>query len=85
MSARTHAAIASAIRTAEETGTCLYCGEYGVIDKATPEDTVKWYRVIHEVLEKYQISRAAWNYKEMDFGLSDARLDGVRDELIKYL
>ena len=76
---------ASAIRTADQYHTCLYCGEYGVIDRATPEDTVKWYRTINRVLEKHQISRAAWSYKQMDFGLSDARLDEVRDELIRLL
>ena len=76
---------ASAIRVAEERGTTLYCGEYGVIDKATPEDTVKWYRAIHEVFEKHGIARSAWSYRQMDFGLSDKRLDGVRDELIRYL
>ena len=63
----------------------LYCGEYGVIDKVSPEDAVKWYRQIHEAFEKYGISRSAWSYKEMDFGLSDSRLDGVRDELVKLL
>ena len=76
---------ASAIRTAEERGAALYCGEYGVIDRATPEDTVKWYKVIHEVFEKHQIARSAWSYRRMDFGLSDARLNGVREELIRYL
>ena len=76
---------ASAVETARAQGTCLYCGEYGVIDKATPEDTVLWYRTIHEVFEEYQISRCAWSYRQMDFGLSDSRLDGVRKELIRYL
>ena len=76
---------ASAIRTAEERGTTLYCGEYGVIDRATPEDTVKWYRTINEVFEKHEIARSAWSYRQMDFGLSDGRLSGVRDELIRYL
>ena len=76
---------APAIETAKKYGAMLYCGEYGVIDKATPEDTVKWYRQIHETFEKYGISSNAWSYKEMDFGLSDARLDGVRDELVKLL
>ena len=76
---------ASAIETAEARGTTLYCGEYGVIEKAAPEDTVKWFRTINEVFEKHGIARSAWTYREMDFGLSDARLDGVRDELIKYL
>ena len=76
---------ASAIETAEARGTALYCGEYGVIDRATPEDTVKWFKTINAVFEKYGIARSAWSYREMDFGLSDVRMDGVRDELIKYL
>ena len=78
-------AFASAIRAAEDNNTCLYCGEYGVIDRATPEDTVQWYRTIHATFEKYGISRSAWSYKQMDFGLSDSRLDGVRDQLIPLL
>ena len=78
-------AFASAIRAAEKNNTCLYCGEYGVIDRATPEDTVQWYRTIHATFEKYGISRSAWSYKQMDFGLSDSRLDGVRDQLIPLL
>ena len=76
---------ASAIDTAKERGTALYCGEYGVIEIATPEDTVLWFRAIHEVFEKHQISRCAWSYRQMDFGLSDDRLSGVRDELIRLL
>ena len=55
------------------------------LDKATAEDTVKWYRTIHEVFERHQIARSAWSYREMNFGLSDARLDGVREELVRYL
>ena len=41
--------------------------------------------MIHEVFEKHQIARCAWSYRRMDFGLSDARLDGVRKDLIRYL
>ncbi len=75
----------SAVAKAKENGVSLYCGEYGVIDICTPEDTVKWFKCINEVFEKYGIARAMWNYKEMDFGLSDSRLDGVREELLKYI
>ena len=74
-----------ALACAEKRGTGLYCGEYGVIDRASPEDTVRWYRCIHAVFEKYGMARCAWSYKQMDFGLSDSRLDGVREELIRYL
>lgn len=76
---------ASAVETAKKNNTALYCGEYGVIDVATPEDTVKWYKAIHEAFEDLGIGRSAWSYKEMDFGLSDERMSGVIDELVKYL
>ena len=66
-------------------GAELYCGEYGVIDVVPAEDAVKWYRTINSVFEKYGIGRAAWSYKKMDFGLTDSRLDGVRDELLKLM
>ena len=52
---------------------------------SSPEDTVKWFRKIHETFEKYGIARSAWSYRKMDFGLSDERLDGVRDQLIPLL
>ena len=70
---------------AEKNDTVLYCGEYGVIDVVCPEDTVLWFRDIHEAFEKCGISRCAWCYKGMDFGIADARLDMVRDEIIKNL
>ncbi|MBP1550609.1 MAG: cellulase family glycosylhydrolase [Oscillospiraceae bacterium] len=76
---------AEAIETAKKNGTVLYCGEYGIINKVSPEDTLKWFKCINAVFNKHDIARSAWSYKEMDFGLSDARLDGIRDELLKYL
>ena len=75
----------TAIAKAEEFGSSLYCGEYGCIDVVTPEDTIKWYKAINSVFVKHGIGRAAWNYKAMDFGLSDERLSKVRNELIKLL
>ncbi len=75
----------SAIEKADKHGVPLYCGEYGVIDICSPEDTVKWFRCINSVFEKYGISRCAWTYKGMDFGFTDSRLDSVRDELLKYI
>ena len=75
----------SALSKAAEHGADLYCGEYGVIDVVSPEEALEWYKVINKVFERHGISRTAWSYKQMDFGLSDARMDGVREELIKYL
>lgn len=76
---------ARAVALAEEYDVPLYCGEYGVIDRCTPEETVAWYKDMHAAHEKYQIARAAWSYKLMDFGISDQRMDAVRDELLQYL
>ena len=76
---------ADAIKVSQERNVPLYCGEYGVIDLADPRDTVKWYRCINKVFEKYDIGRAAWTYKEMDFGLIGEHYDEVREELIKLL
>lgn len=76
---------ASAIVKAQANHTGLYCGEYGVIDRVSPEDTLKWFQTIHSVFETYKIARCAWNYKALDFGLSDSRLDNVREEILKNL
>ena len=76
---------AEAARIADERGTGLYCGEYGVIDLAAPEDALRWYACIHGAFEEYGIGRAAWSYREMDFGLADARLDAVRARLLGLL
>ena len=77
--------LASAFAKAEREGAELYCGEYGVIDVVPPEEALKWFRALHAVLERHGVSRAVWSYRQMDFGLSDARLDGVRDELLTLL
>ena len=76
---------APAIAKAEKEGTELYCGEYGVIDVVPPKEALPWFRAIHAVLERHGIARSAWSYKEMDFGLADARMDAVREELLNLL
>ncbi len=74
-----------AIEKAEQEHTSLYCGEYGVIDLVAPEEAIKWQACIHETFEKFEIARCLWSYKEMDFGLTDARMDGIREEYLKLL
>ncbi len=74
-----------AVRVAEERNVPLYCGEYGVINRATPEDVLAWYQCIEPVFRKHKISRAAWSYREMDYGIVDAHLDPVREKLLKLL
>ncbi len=77
--------LAPALEKAKAEGAELYCGEFGVIDVVPPEEALKWFRTICAVFDKHGVARAVWSYKQMDFGLSDARMDGVRDELLRVL
>ncbi len=77
--------MAMAAGIAEKRGVALYCGEYGVIDRATPEDALKWYRMISPAFDRFGIGRAAWTYKQKDFGLTDDRMRDVFPEILKCL
>ncbi len=79
------AAFADAFKTANERNTALYCGEYGVIDKASLDTTLTWFSDIHSVFEEYGIARAAWTYKGKDFGITDAHYSEIADKLIELL
>jgi aryl-phospho-beta-D-glucosidase BglC (GH1 family) len=70
-----------AFDTAEKIQVPLYCGEYGVIDRAPAEDTFRWYQDVHSVLEKHGVGHCAWNYKSKDFGLFDSHYDGIREQI----
>lgn len=72
---------AEPVKVAEERDVMLYCGEYGVIEHVSSKNALAWYQAIHEAFEKCGIGRAAWSYKEMDFGLSDDN----RKDIIKKL
>ena len=52
----------------------LYCGEFGVIDKAPIEDKLAWYRDMVSIFEKHGIAYANWNYKAGSFGIVDQQL-----------
>jgi len=75
----------SAIYYAELKEAPLYCGEYGVIDKAPISDTINWIDDITKIFKKYEIGRALWNYKEKDFGILDERWNQRREELLSVL
>ena len=62
----------------------LYCGEYGVINLADVNAKVRWYKAINEYLEKYNIARALWSYKEMDYGIIDDLNKDVLKDIAKY-
>ena len=78
-------AFAEALEVANERNVALYCGEYGVIDKADLPSTINWYSDIHSTFEKFGISRAAWTYKGKDFGITDPHCAPILDKLIKLL
>lgn len=75
----------SGIDVCEKYDIPLYCGEYGVINNASPEDTIKWYKDITAAFKKCGIGRACWSYKSMSFGLIDEHMKPVFDELIKII
>lgn len=75
----------SAVDVSEKYDVPLYCGEYGVIDRADPESTLNWFKDIHAALEKFNIARSVWSYKEMDFGLTEEHYSGVVKEIINNL
>lgn len=60
-----------AIEYANKQGVQLYCGEYGVIDKAAPEDSLRWLADISDVFDAHGIGSALWNYKNKDFGITE--------------
>lgn len=62
--------LSEAIKVADERNVALYCGEFGVIDRVSREEAQKWYDLFYRFMDKYKISSAIWNYKEMDFGIS---------------
>lgn len=77
--------IKEAVDMAKEAGVRLYCGEFGVIDRAPVEDTLRWYRDIFDVFKQFDIHAAVWSYKEMDFGVTDEHYAPIADELFKIL
>lgn len=74
-----------AIKTAEERGVALYCGEYGVIDRTSLDSALNWFMDMNSVFEEYDIARAAWNYKGKDFGIIDEHYSEIADKIIKLL
>lgn len=74
-----------ALAVAKERNVSLYCGEFGVIDQADPEDAAKWFEDILSVFHKHGIGYAIWNYKDKDFGLIDPHYASVKDKIIKAL
>lgn len=74
--------IEEAIDAAKKAGVGLYCGEFGVINQAPVEDTLRWFTDVDKVFRKYNIGCAVWTYKEMDFGLTEEHYASIKDDLL---
>ena len=74
-----------ALNKAKHDGVAIYCGEYGVIDKADNDSKIRWLEDIHSAFKKYKIGRALWNYKEKDFGLVDESFESIKERFISIL
>ena len=69
----------------EKNNCFLYCGEFGVIDRAPQDSSVRWHADFIALLREMGISRAVWSYKLMDFGLVDGNGRVVNEDLIKIV
>lgn len=74
--------IDEAVDAAKRAGVGLYCGEFGVIDRAPAEDTLRWFRDVNQVFKENCIGGAIWNYKDKDFGLISKHYNSIRSDLI---
>lgn len=63
----------------------LYCGEFGVIDSAPPEEAIKWMTDFLSILNNHKIGHALWNYKALDFGLLDLNGNVIFQELLDFV
>ena len=55
--------LSRAKKIADEKGLNLYCGEFGIYEKAPSEDALRWYRDVIDVFDSMDIAWAKWDYK----------------------
>lgn len=75
--------IQEAVDASDKAGVSLYCGEFGVIDRAPVEDTLRWFVDVNRVFKKNHIGFAVWTYKKMDFGIIEEHYAPIKDDLIR--
>jgi hypothetical protein len=78
-------ALRPAFDFARDSGYSIYCGEFGVIDRAPCEAGRNWHRDFIELLREQHVGRACWSYKLMDFGLVDGDSHVIDPELVKIV
>ena len=78
-------AVQEAVDAARAAGVPVYCGEFGVIDRAPAADTLRWLEDILSIYEENDIGYALWTYKDMDFGINEAHYDSIRGDMLRLL
>jgi endoglucanase len=68
-----------------QTGKPLYCGEYGAIDHAPLKSRINWHKDFSALMNEYNIARACWTYKHMNFPIFDANGEPISEELINAI
>jgi endoglucanase len=63
----------------------LYCGEFGVIDRAPMQTRINWTRDFVDILNEHGVGYAYWSYKQMDFGLVDKNGKIINHELLRVV
>lgn len=76
------AALQPALDFSQRIGQPVYCGEFGVYERASMSTRLNWTRDVVDLLDEYQIGRAYWTYKDLDFGLLDKNGQVVNQELL---
>ncbi|NLO10197.1 MAG: glycoside hydrolase family 5 protein [Clostridiales bacterium] len=71
-----------AINFSKERNCILYCGEYGVIEHAPIESSLRWHKDLSELLIEYGIGRAVWTYKLLSFPMVNKDSVIINKELI---
>lgn len=75
--------LSKAKRVADEKGLNLYCGEFGIYEKAPIESALKWYADVISVFDSLNIAWAKWDYKG-GFGVYTSQNQQKKD-LLKVL
>ncbi len=70
-------------------GNRIYCGEFGVYEKAPREARLNWVLDMVELMKEMNLGWSYWNYKWLDFGLWPKLADGTSgpldEEMVRIL
>ena len=80
-----HSRLQPALDFSQRTGQPVYCGEFGVYERASMSTRLNWTRDFITLLNEFDIGHAYWTYKALDFGLLDKDGQIVDQELVKLV